>query len=82
VSRLRVALVSLCPALGVAGGWAAADSQETVILAGVCVLVVSVAGLVLLLGVVLPAVWSRRSWRRRAAVAVLRVLGGGRERGG
>jgi hypothetical protein len=81
VSRLRVALVDIYPALGVAGGWAVTGSPATVILAGACVLVASVSGLVLLLGVVLPAVWSKRSWRRRAAVAVLRELGG-RERGG
>jgi uncharacterized membrane protein len=30
--------------------------------------------LVFFLGVVLPAIWSTRSWRRRAAMAVIRIL--------
>jgi hypothetical protein len=30
---------------------------------------------VFLLGVVLPGVWSRRGWRRRAAVTVIRAIG-------
>ncbi len=32
-------------------------------------------GLVFLLCVVLPGVWSRRRWRRRAAMTVIRTIG-------
>ena len=32
-------------------------------------------GLVFLLGVVLPGVWSRHGWRRRAAMTVIRAIG-------
>lgn len=32
-------------------------------------------GIVLVVGVVLPGVWSRHAWRRRAAVALTQAIG-------